>query len=101
MNIDTPLRELGEVDIAALSDAILAQSPEAEVQGRFVEAFRDSRSHGGRDAPRLLVLLDEERYAATAEAERVEERVRAWQRVVREAGCEALLDLVEIHVNDG
>ena len=41
MNIDTPLRELGEVDIAALRDAILAQGPEAWDENEFRQSKYD------------------------------------------------------------
>ena len=35
MNIDVPLRELGEVDISALRDAILAQDDEAWLEDSY------------------------------------------------------------------
>ena len=66
----------------------LAQPPEQEVHGAWVEAVRDA---GG--AP-LLVLLDEEPYLARLGgdgAERLAQRRRAWERMLRAAGVSAAL----------
>ncbi len=64
----------------------LAQSPEQEVHGRYLEQLGGD---GGRDAA-LLVVLDAERYAGLADAERVSERRRSWLRVLAAAGLEAV-----------
>lgn len=84
-------------DGAALCRAIvfqLGQTPEIEVHGRWLEA--EQRSALGREpATRLLVVIDESRLRARAgegaEAEeRLTQRRRNWQRVLRELGLEAL-----------
>jgi hypothetical protein len=64
----------------------LAQTPEHEVHGAFLDALR-SRADG-----ELLVLLDEAPYGARlgpGGAERLAERRRAWERLVRESGLRA------------
>jgi len=69
----------------------LAQTPEAEVHGRFLEALV---AHG-----RLLVVIDDSGYRVRLVEDveqRLSERRRAWDRVVKEAGCVAAhLDLGE------
>ena len=67
----------------------LSQTPESEVHGRFLEALRERVRESGQ----LLVLVDGSPYARRLEAtatavERMEERRRAWNRVVRDAGLE-------------
>lgn len=57
----------------------LAQSPEREVHGAFLESLSAAGS-------RPLVVLDHERYQAVADSERVAERRRAWTRVLAEVG---------------
>ncbi len=60
----------------------LAQTPEEEVHGRFLEALR---AHVRERAERLLVLLDASSYWEAAPApERVRERHAAWERLLRE-----------------
>jgi len=66
----------------------LAQSPEQEVHGRALETLVQRILRAGRG--RLLVLLDEEAYAARADESRLSERRRSWQRVAREAGLVAV-----------
>ena len=64
----------------------LAQSPEQEVHGAFLEGLRGAAASGHAE---LLVLLDEEPYSerlGAAGAERVAQRRRAWERLAREAG---------------
>src|SRR4029453_1515811 len=63
----------------------LAQPPEQEVHGAFLETIR---SGAPRDTP-LLVLLDADPYRTRlggGAAARVAERGRSWERVAREAG---------------
>ena len=67
----------------------LGQLPEAEVHAEWLAAMR--RDCGPGDE--LLVLVDGGRFAADMPAERADERRRAWERVVREAG------LVAAHVD--
>lgn len=67
-------------DSALLVVFDLAQSPEREVHGAFLEAL-------GAAGASCLVVLDLERYADVAPPERVEERRRAWGRVLREVGA--------------
>lgn len=60
----------------------LAQSPEQEVHGAFLEALAAA-------AAPVLVLLDEEAYRerlGTGGAERLAQRRRAWERTAHEAG---------------
>ncbi len=64
----------------------LAQSPEQEVHGRIIEELQEKLRGRGR----LLVLLDEESYAAKADEGRLLERRRSWQRVARESGIVAV-----------
>ncbi len=61
----------------------LAQSPEQEVHGDYVEEIAAWAQAAGEK--RLLVLLDETRYRQTASPDRVEERRASWQRVLAEA----------------
>jgi hypothetical protein len=78
---DPPPEALGEAARVAVFN--LAQPPEHEVHGAFLEAL----TLGAR-AP-LLVLLDEEGYRARLGAdgsERLAQRRRAWERTAREAG---------------
>jgi hypothetical protein len=80
---DPPPEALGEAARVAVFN--LAQPPEHEVHGAFLEAL----ALGGR-AP-LLVVLDEEGYRARLGAdgsERLAQRRRAWERTAREAGLE-------------
>jgi hypothetical protein len=66
----------------------LAQPPEQEVHGAFLEALR-ARHAADPHQPWLLVLLDEESFRARHEAagarDRLAERRRAWERVARAA----------------
>jgi hypothetical protein len=86
-----PVEYGGELAALAPADAHvalfnLAQPPEQEVHGAFVEALR------ARGADHLRVLLDEEPYTARmgwGERERVEQRLRAWERMLRAAGAPA------------
>ena len=80
---------MGEAPEATILVFNLAQTPELEVQARYLEELIAARPPG--DHSRLLVLLDAQGYACSAEASRVEERERAWQRVLREAGLEAVV----------
>ena len=67
----------------------LAQMPEADAHGAFLEGLK-TRIDPERE--RLLVLIDVSDYKRrTAEAERVEERLRLWAAWVGDAG----LDLVD------
>jgi len=57
MNIDTPLRELGPVDSAALRDAILAQEPDAWLEDKYrQEAFEVH--HATQSIVMLFVDID-------------------------------------------
>ena len=63
----------------------LAQPPEQEVQGAYVEAARDAGGPAAH-ARSLLVLLDEEPYLARLGddgGERLAQRRRAWERMLR------------------
>lgn len=66
----------------------LVQSPEREVHGRYLEEWME---RGGE--PQVLVVLDaaswRERFGADAE-QRQAERLRAWDRVLREIGLSVL-----------
>jgi hypothetical protein len=69
----------------------LAQSPELEVHGEFLEEIRRqiaARPAGGQ----LLVLLDDEAYRARLgdAAPRLAERRRAWERFAEECGVAAV-----------
>jgi hypothetical protein len=69
----------------------LAQSPELEVHGEFLEEIRRqlaARPTGGQ----LLVLLDDEAYRARLgdAAPRLAERRRAWERFAADAGVAAV-----------
>jgi hypothetical protein len=77
----------------------LAQSPEAEVHGRFVEQLKAGLERGER----LLVLVDAAKYRRRVTTpERWTERARAWQRVVQEAGLTAaIVDLEQSGGVDG
>ena len=71
----------------------LAQPPEQEVQGAYVEAARDAGGPAAH-ARSLLVLLDEEPYLARLGddgGERLAQRRRAWERMLRAAGVAAAL----------
>jgi hypothetical protein len=66
----------------------LAQSPEVEVHGRFLETLKAGLGRGTR----LVVLVDATKYRQRVNApERWAERSRAWQRVAREAGLTAVV----------
>ena len=66
----------------------LAQSPEEEVHGVFLEGLRAEAAQATHP-PALLALLDEgpyrERLGASGGAERIAQRRRAWERVGRAA----------------
>jgi hypothetical protein len=66
----------------------LASTPESEVHGRMVTEC----AAGVREDEQLLVIVDGSSYAASvgAGSPRLDERRRAWDRVVREAGCTAV-----------
>jgi hypothetical protein len=66
----------------------LASTPESEVHGRMVTEC----AAGARGDEQLLVIVDGSSYAASvgADSPRLDERRRAWDRVVREAGCTAV-----------
>ena len=81
---DEPPPAVGEPEAIVLL-FLLAQSPEREVHGVFVEELRQANAE--RPVP-LLVLLDETRYRETASPERVEERLRAWRRVLADVGVD-------------
>jgi len=66
----------------------LAQSPEQEVHGRFLETCK-LRTEARPGQASLLVLLDEEHYRSTQGDQRVDERGRSWARVLRETGLVA------------
>jgi hypothetical protein len=91
LTLADPVEYGGELAALASADAHvalfnLAQPPEQEVHGAFVEALR------ARGADHLRVLLDEEPYTARMggdERERVEQRRRAWERMLRAAGAPA------------
>jgi len=60
-----------------------AQPPEVEVQGRFLGELRD-RLDGERDRMAAFLLTADYR-RRTGDDRRVEERIRTWQRVARDA----------------
>ncbi len=63
----------------------LAQSPESEVHGALLDGLRAAARED-----RLLVVVDASAYRLrVGSGERVEERRRAWDRVLREAGFTA------------
>lgn len=66
----------------------LASTPESEVHGRMVTEC----AAGVGEDEQLLVIVDGSSYAASvgAGSPRLDERRRAWDRVVREAGCSAV-----------
>ena len=69
--------------------ASLAQTPEQEVHGGFLERLRERAVAGA-----LLVVLDAAPFLHAAEVggvERVAQRERAWARVLREIGLEAVV----------
>ncbi len=74
----------------------LAQTPEVEVHGQLLRYLRDELP----DGQALLAVVDGSAYRQRLEsggrvAERLAERRRAWDRVVRDAGLEAVhLDLL-------
>ena len=65
----------------------LAQSPEREVHGVFIEELRAQLSDSDED---LLLILDESRYREVASPERADERRRAWDRVLADVGVRAV-----------
>ena len=88
--VQRPLQSTAELqDPAAVQSALLvlfglAQSPESEVHGVFVEELLTRLNHGSR----MAVLVDGARYRERATDERrLDERHRAWDRVLREAGA--------------
>jgi len=92
LELAAPLAYGGEPPPLRLEDARvavfnLAQPPEQEVHGAFLEALARP-GEGGVRGP-LLVLLDEEAYRARLGpegSERLAQRRRAWERTAREAG---------------
>jgi len=85
----------------------LAQSPEIEVHGGFLQELKDQLE---QERHRLLVLIDVSAYhERVADAERRQERLRSWVRVVNEVGLSAVdlelsrplheADLVELLIN--
>ncbi len=65
----------------------LAQTPEVEVHAAFLESLKlavDDRRG------RLLVLIDTTEYQKSQRPDRVQERLRAWERVVGDAGLIAV-----------
>jgi hypothetical protein len=66
----------------------LAQSPEREVHGVFVEEVQAQVPDGVSSG--LLCVLDETRYREVAPPERVDERRRAWGRVFADVGVRAV-----------
>jgi hypothetical protein len=98
LTVAEPVAYGGEAAGEARADARvalfnLAQPPEQEVQGAFVESLRDA---GGGS---LLVLLDEEPYVARLGGDggdRLAQRRRAWERMLRDAGVGAALLPVEL-----
>ncbi|NNL86375.1 MAG: DUF2868 domain-containing protein, partial [Myxococcales bacterium] len=80
---DAPVSSPDDVVVVVFN---LAQSPEQEVHGRAIEELQEKLRGRGR----LLILLDEESYAAKADEGRLLERRRSWQRVTRESGVVAV-----------
>lgn len=78
----------------------LAQSPEPEVHGEYIRRLRGWVAQAPA-ARRLLVMVDASGFrrrlaASGVEAERAEERRRAWDRMLRGVGLQAVhLDLAE------
>ena len=68
----------------------LAQTPEYEVHGEFLERMRDQAKHAGWQ---LMVLLETGTYRQRiGSAERVRERRATWERLLRE------LDLTAVEI---
>lgn len=65
----------------------LAQSPEREVHGVFIEELRAQLPDSDGN---LLLILDESRYREVASPERADERRRAWDRVLADVGVRAV-----------
>jgi len=80
--------EAGERETAWVVLFNLAQTPEPEVHGRFLQELRgDLESTGGQ----LLVWVDVSTYYGKVDApERRIDRLKAWNRVVGEAGLTAV-----------
>jgi hypothetical protein len=80
--------EAGERETAWVVLFNLAQTPESEVHGRFLQELRgELESRGGQ----LLALVDVSAYHGKVEApERRIDRLRAWSRVTDEAGLTAV-----------
>ena len=67
----------------------LAQPPEPEVQGAFLEELKE---RAGDRGDQLLAVLDGESFERNVrDGGRKSERVRAWQRITRQAQLEPLL----------
>jgi len=66
----------------------LAQSPEREVHGGWLEKLLGAGGAGEHNG--LLVALDERRYRELADPARVEQRYRAWARVLGEVPAQAV-----------
>jgi len=76
----------------------LAQSPEAEVHGRFATEFRE-RLDAGRSG--VVAFVDVSGYRnRVADPERRRERFRNWQLVLREAGLAAIEFDPELRIDD-
>ena len=95
---DDPLPDPADAEsgnVCRLTLFTLAQSPEQEVHGRFLQELRDS-ARDERGIRSLLVIVDRGPYAerlgrADEAAERLEERERNWQRLMRELGLTAVV----------
>jgi hypothetical protein len=86
--------EAGERETAWVVLFNLAQTPESEVHGRFLEALRaELESSGGQ----IVALVDVSAYHDKVDApERRIERLKAWNRVAGEAG----LAVVEVALDE-
>jgi hypothetical protein len=80
--------EAGERETAWVVLFNLAQTPESEVHGRFLQELRGGlESSGGQ----LLVMVDVSAYRDKVDSpERRTDRLRAWRRVADEAGLSAV-----------
>jgi len=91
VGVSGPFREAQDAGQLARRYAVvlfnLAQTPEAEVHGEFLQRLKDSvdpRVH-------LLVLIDVSAYRVRgAEAQRRRERLAAWERVTQSAGLKSV-----------
>ena len=67
----------------------MAQPPEPEVHGVFLEELKE---RAGERGDQLLAVLDAESFDRhVRDDSRKDERVRAWQRITRQAGIEPLI----------